>query len=38
VLSGVSNRDDADRFPFRPSRIVDSVATLADELEAHHGL
>jgi len=38
VLSGVSTREDAERFPFRPSRIVDSVATLADELQAHHGL
>ncbi len=36
VLSGVSSREDAEHFPFRPSRIVDSVATLANELEAHH--
>jgi NagD protein len=36
VLSGVSSREDADRFPFRPSRIVPSVATLADELERRH--
>ena len=34
VLSGVATREEAERFPFRPSRIVDSVAVLADELEA----
>jgi NagD protein len=34
VLTGVSTRESAERFPFRPSRIVDSVADLADELEA----
>jgi NagD protein len=34
VLSGVTSRDQADRFPYRPSRIVDSVADLIDELEA----
>jgi NagD protein len=34
VLTGVSTRVSAERFPFRPSRIVDSVADLADELEA----
>jgi NagD protein len=34
VLSGVSTREQAERYPFRPSRIVDSVADLADELEA----
>ena len=32
VLSGVTSRDQADRFPYRPSRIVDSVADLIDEL------
>ena len=32
VLSGVSTTDDADRYPYRPSRIVPSVAELADEL------
>ena len=26
VLSGVTNRDEADRFPYRPSRIAESVA------------
>jgi NagD protein len=33
VLSGVATREAAERFPFRPSRIIDSVAQLADELE-----
>ena len=33
VLTGVTTVDDADRFPFRPSRIVDSIADLVDELE-----
>lgn len=34
VLTGVSTRESAERFPFRPSRILDSVAELAKELEA----
>jgi NagD protein len=34
VLSGVTSRDQIDRFPYRPSRIVDSVADLIDELGA----
>jgi NagD protein len=34
VLTGVSTRESAERYPFRPSRIVDSVADLAAELEA----
>jgi NagD protein len=34
VLSGVATREQAERFPFRASRIIDSVADLADELEA----
>jgi NagD protein len=34
VLTGVSTRESAERFPFRPSRIVDSVADLAEEIEA----
>jgi NagD protein len=34
VLSGVSTDADVERFPYRPSRIVPSVATLADELAA----
>jgi len=32
VLSGVTTRAAAERFPFRASRIVDSVADIADEL------
>jgi 5'-nucleotidase len=34
VLSGVTSRADVDRFPHRPSRIVDSIADLVPELEA----
>jgi NagD protein len=34
VLTGVSTRASAERFPFRPSRTLESVAELADELEA----
>jgi NagD protein len=33
VLTGVSTMEDAERYPYRPSRIVPSVADLADELE-----
>lgn len=32
VLSGVSNEGEADRYPYQPSRVVASVAELADEL------
>ncbi|HUV57762.1 MAG TPA: HAD-IIA family hydrolase [Acidimicrobiales bacterium] len=32
VLSGVDGEDDVDRFPFRPSRVIRSVAELIDEL------
>ena len=32
VLSGISNRDEIDRFPYRPSRVIDSVADLVDEI------
>jgi NagD protein len=32
VLSGVTSREEAERFPYRPSRIVDSVADLVDGL------
>ena len=28
VLTGISTREDADRFPYKPSRIVDSIADL----------
>ena len=31
VLSGVTTRAEAERFPFRPSRIVESVADLVDD-------
>ena len=33
VLTGVSTRDNTERFPFRPSRVLESVAELADELD-----
>ena len=34
VLSGVTaTREEAERFPYRPSRIVDSVADLIDDLQ-----
>ena len=29
----VTHRDEVERFPFRPSRVVDSIADLIDELE-----
>jgi NagD protein len=32
VLTGVTHAEEAERFPYRPSRIVDSVADLVDEL------
>lgn len=32
VLSGLTQRSDEERFPYRPSRIVDSVAELIEEL------
>jgi NagD protein len=34
VLTGVTAASEAERFPFRASRIVDSVADLVDELDA----
>jgi NagD protein len=34
VLSGVTSSEEVDRFPHRPSRIVDSIADLVPELEA----
>ena len=30
VLNGVTRREDIDRFPYRPSRVVESVADLID--------
>jgi hypothetical protein len=32
VLSGVTTRDDAERHPFRASRVLDSIAELVDDL------
>jgi NagD protein len=32
VLTGVTTREEAERFPYRASRVVDSIADLADEL------
>jgi NagD protein len=32
VLSGVTAEAEAERFPFRPARTLESVAVLADEL------
>jgi NagD protein len=32
VLTGVATREQAERFPYRASRVVDSIADLADEL------
>jgi NagD protein len=34
VLTGSTGREQAEQFPYRPSRIVDSVADLIDELGA----
>jgi NagD protein len=34
VLTGVTSRDDVDRFTYRPTRIVNSIADLIPELEA----
>jgi 5'-nucleotidase len=32
VLTGISTRAESERYPYRPSRIVDSVADLIDEI------
>ena len=32
VLTGITSRPEAERFPYRPSRIVDSIADLVGEL------
>ena len=32
VLSGVTSRGMIDRFPYRPSRVIDSIADLVDEI------
>jgi 5'-nucleotidase len=34
VLTGSTTREQAERFPYRPSRIVESIADLVDELMA----
>jgi NagD protein len=36
VLTGISTRETAERFPYRPSLIVDSVADLVDAVETDH--
>jgi len=33
VLTGVTGREEAERFPYRPSRIVDSIADLLEEVD-----
>jgi hypothetical protein len=33
VLSGVTNHDEVNHFPYRPSRVINSVADLLHELE-----
>ncbi len=37
VLSGVTSPEQVDRYPFRPGRVVDSVADLIDELGSDSG-
>src|SRR5579871_6221650 len=37
VLSGLTTRADAERFPYRPSRIIDSVADLLADLPSADG-
>jgi NagD protein len=32
VLTGISTRADVDRYPYRPSRVVNSVVDLVDEI------
>ena len=34
VLTGVTVREQTEVFPFRPSRIIESVGELIDEIEA----
>jgi NagD protein len=34
VLTGVTSREQAERYPYRPSRIIESVADLVDDLGA----
>src|SRR2546423_13934745 len=37
VLTGVTTREEAESFPYRPSRIVDSVAELVGEISVPEG-
>ena len=32
VLTGLTRPDEVDRFPFRPSKVVDSIADLVDRV------
>jgi NagD protein len=32
VLSGISTRAEVERYPYRPSRVIDSVADLIDQV------
>ena len=32
VLTGLTRPDEVERFPYRPSHVVDSIADLVDEL------
>jgi NagD protein len=32
VLTGITQAEDIDRFPFRPHRVVPSIADLVDEV------
>jgi 5'-nucleotidase len=36
VLTGSTHRDETERYPYRPSRIVESIADLVDELTPHN--
>jgi NagD protein len=38
VLSGVTTREEAERYPFRPSEIVESIADLLPQLDQVSGL
>jgi NagD protein len=33
VLTGVTSREQIERFPYRPGRVVDSVADLVEAIE-----
>jgi NagD protein len=37
VLTGVTQEGETERYSYRPSRIVDSVADLLPELDGHGG-